>query len=64
MGNKVTSGQWAIVGGTGEFTLAQGVIYKKEINHCNSDIIELDIHALYTPISQVRAMLYNSSEFK
>jgi hypothetical protein len=41
----VEKGEWAIVGGTGEFKMATGVIYKK-LYEQNSDgnIIELTVH--------------------
>ncbi|CAN6339995.1 unnamed protein product, partial [Urochloa humidicola] len=41
----VTKGEWAIVGGTGEFSMATGVIYKRL--HKDTDegnIVELTIH--------------------
>jgi Dirigent-like protein len=52
MGPVVLSGEWAIVGGTGVFLLAQGTIYKELLKaNSNSDIIKLDIHAFYSPKS-------------
>lgn len=46
MGISVEQGEWAIVGGTGEFTMATGVISKKLHEQRNDgDIIELAIHA-------------------
>lgn len=45
-------GQWAIVGGTGQLTLAQGVIYKNKVSSTSEeDIIRLRIYALYSPIN-------------
>ncbi|TVU30711.1 hypothetical protein EJB05_22346, partial [Eragrostis curvula] len=42
-----------IVGGTGEFTLAKGVIYKKfHEQRGDGNIMELDIHAFYTPMER------------
>jgi hypothetical protein len=51
MGPVVEEGEWAIVGGTGEFCLAQGIIYKKFLEQqSNGNIIELDIHAFYSAV--------------
>ncbi|KAJ1695037.1 hypothetical protein LUZ63_011735 [Rhynchospora breviuscula] len=51
MGPVVEEGEWAIVGGTGEFPLAQGVIYKKFLEQrSNGNIMELDIHAFYSTL--------------
>lgn len=44
-------GEWAIVGGTGEFTLAQGVIsFKKVEDSKDMNIRELKLRVFYTPI--------------
>ncbi|KAF8700065.1 hypothetical protein HU200_034425 [Digitaria exilis] len=44
-------GEWAIVGGTGEFTLAQGVIsFKKVQDSKDMNIRELKLRVFYTPI--------------
>jgi Dirigent-like protein len=52
MGPVVETGEWAIVGGTGVFLLAQGIIYKERLEeNSNGNIIKLDIHALYSPRS-------------
>ncbi|OEL16101.1 hypothetical protein BAE44_0022881 [Dichanthelium oligosanthes] len=41
----VEEGEWAIVGGTGEFKMATGVIYKKvHQSNSNGNIIELTVH--------------------
>ncbi|KAJ3701116.1 hypothetical protein LUZ61_004821 [Rhynchospora tenuis] len=52
VGAVVERGEWAIVGGTGEFTLAQGVIYKTFYyqNRNLGNVIELDIHGFYLPM--------------
>ncbi|KAJ3688677.1 hypothetical protein LUZ61_017841 [Rhynchospora tenuis] len=51
MGPVVREGEWAVVGGTGQFSLAQGVIYKKFLEQrSDENIVELDIHAFYTPL--------------
>ncbi|KAJ3700505.1 hypothetical protein LUZ61_004210 [Rhynchospora tenuis] len=54
MGTEVLWGDWAIVGGTGEFTLAEGVIYKRKVQGIKDtgDIMEVDIHAFYTPLPE------------
>ncbi|CAM0913595.1 unnamed protein product [Alopecurus aequalis] len=51
---KEIEGQWSVIGGTGEFTMAQGTIkYKMDLSSSNSEdgIRELDIHIIYTPNS-------------
>ncbi|KAM3373125.1 hypothetical protein ACQJBY_019850 [Aegilops geniculata] len=46
MGISVQEGEWAIVGGTGQFAMANGVIYKKfHEQRSDGDIIELTVHA-------------------
>lgn len=51
MGDAVTAHESAVVGGTGEFTMAGGIVKKsqKETN-CSGWIVELHIHARYTPM--------------
>ncbi|XP_037488670.1 uncharacterized protein LOC119367178 [Triticum dicoccoides] len=45
MGISVEEGEWAIVGGTGQFAMATGVIYKKfHEQRSEGNIIELTIH--------------------
>jgi hypothetical protein len=48
-----TVGEWAIVGGIGELTLARGVIkYETVLNVPNQEYYQkLSIYALYTPPS-------------
>ncbi|CAN6180238.1 unnamed protein product [Urochloa humidicola] len=50
--------QVAIVGGTGEFAMAQGVVYGRKIEASEPDIevIELYIRAYHTPM-ELPAML-------
>ncbi|KAJ1704323.1 hypothetical protein LUZ63_004102 [Rhynchospora breviuscula] len=51
MGPNVLEGEWAIVGGTGMFRLAQGVIYKKlQERRGHTEIMELDIHGFGNPM--------------
>ncbi|KAF3328603.1 jasmonate-induced protein [Carex littledalei] len=51
MGPVVEGGEWAIVGGTGEFPMARGVIYKKfHEQKKDGNIMELDIHAFYSAV--------------
>jgi hypothetical protein len=54
MGTGTNGQEWAIVGGTGEFTQAQGVIYHKLSRSIKSgDLVhELDVHAFYTPMKR------------
>lgn len=45
MGLSVEEGEWAIVGGTGQFAMTRGVIYKRIHKQRNDgNIIELTIH--------------------
>jgi hypothetical protein len=44
-------GEWAVVGGTGEFTLAQGVIsHKKVLETSDRNTRELKFRVFYTSI--------------
>ncbi|KAJ3697326.1 hypothetical protein LUZ61_001031 [Rhynchospora tenuis] len=55
-GTNVTDGEWAIVGGTGKFTNAKGVIYKKKVDHFNDgDIMEITIKATYSPMEKPKS---------
>jgi hypothetical protein len=48
MGISVSDGDWGIVGGTGEFAMAQGVISKKLFKQIETgNIVELNIYAIY-----------------
>jgi hypothetical protein len=48
MGQYLMEGEMAIMGGTGEFAMARGVIkYKTVVNTRRESYKELDIHALY-----------------
>ncbi|KAM0875721.1 hypothetical protein ACQ4PT_036648 [Festuca glaucescens] len=52
--NVVTEGEWSIVGGTGELSIARGTIKYKEVLSSvatSQNIRELDVHAFYTPKS-------------
>jgi Dirigent-like protein len=46
--------QVAIVGGTGQFTMAQGVVYGRKLDQDDKtfEIIELFIHAFYSPMQR------------
>ena len=59
MGLDVSEGEWAIVGGTGQFCMATGVIYKKFHSQLSEgNIVELTIHG-FCPVlkgSRVRIM--------
>jgi hypothetical protein len=43
------SDYWSIVGGTGQFTLAQGFIYRRHKTVDTRKIIQLDIFAIFRP---------------
>ncbi|KAJ3700523.1 hypothetical protein LUZ61_004228 [Rhynchospora tenuis] len=53
-GNELSSGEWAIVGGTGELIRAQGTVSKKLVQEFSNGekFIELNIRALYTPLKK------------
>ncbi|CAL5032195.1 unnamed protein product [Urochloa decumbens] len=65
-----TEGEWAIVGGTGDFTFAQGVIYYKTVNIYkkygnegkDGSLKRLDIRVLYRPV-QKSELKYVFGEF-
>lgn len=48
--------EWAIVGGTGQFPFAQGIIYGNKISQdTNARVMELNIHILYRPLQRPAA---------
>jgi Dirigent-like protein len=48
-----TSREWSIVGGTGIFTMAQGVVYGRRLSSPDESLwIELKIYGYYTPMQQ------------
>ena len=52
-GTSQVNGEWSIVGGTGELTMAKGTVKRTEISYTgNTRISELKIHAVYTPKNQ------------
>ncbi|CAL4899465.1 unnamed protein product [Urochloa decumbens] len=52
MGTIPKDGQWSISGGTGELTMARGIVNHKVIQQNGSSrIYELDVHAYYTPMN-------------
>ena len=52
-GTSQVNGEWSIVGGTGELTMAKGTVKRTEISYTgNTRISELKIHAFYTPMNQ------------
>lgn len=55
-------GQWSIIGGTGEFTMAQGTIKFRMHPASNSEdgIRELDIHLIYTQNSPQDVSIHSS----
>ncbi|PNT62434.1 hypothetical protein BRADI_4g03270v3 [Brachypodium distachyon] len=50
MGTGLHKREWAIVGGTGEFTLAQGIMYNLLMY---GEFQEIELRALYTPMKKV-----------
>ncbi|KAG2559197.1 hypothetical protein PVAP13_8NG293484 [Panicum virgatum] len=51
-GTSQVNGEWSIVGGTGELTMAKGTVKRTEISYTgNTRISELKIHAFYTPMN-------------
>ncbi|XP_004975005.2 uncharacterized protein LOC101786391, partial [Setaria italica] len=52
-GTSQINGEWSIVGGTGELSMAKGTVTRTEItNTGNTRISELKIHAFYTPMNR------------
>ncbi|RLM69689.1 uncharacterized protein C2845_PM17G14630 [Panicum miliaceum] len=50
-GTSQINGEWSIVGGTGELTMARGTVKRTEISYTgNTGISELKIHVFYTPM--------------
>lgn len=60
MGSSVEKGEWAIVGGTGEFAMACGIIKKKiHENLLDREIIELDILGYCNmPVRRISNLLF------
>lgn len=55
MGTDVTKGEWAIVGGTGKFAMATGVIYKRfHLQTNEGNVVELTIHGFYPTLKGSR----------
>jgi Dirigent-like protein len=45
--------EWAVVGGTGQFTFAQGIVYGKKLSEDNGHrIVELTMHIAYSPVRE------------
>ncbi|KAJ3709107.1 hypothetical protein LUZ61_012812 [Rhynchospora tenuis] len=52
-GVDVNNGEWGIVGGTGKFSKAHGIIYKKKVQDVpGGDIMEVTILATFTPMQK------------
>ena len=52
-GTSQINGEWSIVGGTGELSMAKGTVTRTEITYTgNTRISELKIHAFYTPMNR------------
>lgn len=63
---KPTNGQWAIIGGTGTFANAHGLIKFREVPSTVSritDVVrELDIHIFYTPETSANVRTFTTSD--
>ena len=55
MGTIRSPGQWSISGGTGELTMARGIVNHKVVQEANgvSRVYEIEIHAYYTPMNSM-----------
>lgn len=55
MGTIPSDGQWSISGGTGELTMARGIVNHKVVQEANgvSRVYEIEIHAYYTPMNSM-----------
>lgn len=53
MGMSPEYGDWSIIGGSGEFTMARGVVEHQVVQEVSGvwRIYELKIHAFYTPMN-------------
>ncbi|KAG8045410.1 hypothetical protein GUJ93_ZPchr0008g13244 [Zizania palustris] len=61
MGTIPEDGEWAILGGTGEFVAAQGVVDHKVIKEDNSErIYEITVRGFYVPVDSAEAPGENS----
>jgi len=50
-GTSQINGEWSIVGGTGELTMAKGTVKRTELSFTgDTRISELKIHVFYTPM--------------
>lgn len=58
-------GEWAIVGGTGKFSLAQGVIHKQNVktNQGTGEVRSLQIRAKYSTVESCVSRHNLASEF-
>jgi hypothetical protein len=57
MGTIPQDGQWSISGGTGELTMARGIVNHKVIEETSISVLyELEIHAYYTPMNSMVSM--------
>jgi len=55
MGTIPSDGKWSISGGTGELTMARGIVNHKVVQEANgvSRVYEIEIHAYYTPMNSM-----------
>ncbi len=60
MGTIPQDGEWSIIGGTGEFVAAQGIVEHNVIQEAGGAwTYELKIHAFYTPMQSSGVSLIN-----
>ncbi|KAF8700201.1 hypothetical protein HU200_034578 [Digitaria exilis] len=63
-GTSQINGEWSIVGGTGELTMAKGIVKRTEITYTgNTRISELKLHAFYTPMNRTSVSIKYPDKF-
>jgi hypothetical protein len=61
MGTIPQDGQWSISGGTGELTMARGIVNHKVIEETSISVVyEVEVHAYYIPVNSMvsKCMIY------
>ncbi|XP_052140828.1 dirigent protein 2-like [Oryza glaberrima] len=65
MGTIPQDGEWSIIGGTGEFVAAQGIVEHNVIQEAGgARTYELKIHAFYTPMQSSGVGAYGCNSWK
>jgi hypothetical protein len=58
MGTIPQDGQWSISGGTGELTMARGIVNHKVIEETSISVVyEVEVHAYYIPVNSMVSMM-------